>query len=314
MKINNKEIIIKEKKLDKIYIDKIIEKDITITLRYIKNNKTYYDKFIKHNCGFCDKEVYINQKTLSINPISFCNSNCMALYHKQKNDPKNYEIMNKIHTLNVCYYIGLLAADGTITYPAKNNKYKGYRARLQLQEQDKDILEKLQNLFGGTLNCYTINTLKSKTWQHELTNKEFVLYLKSIGLTIKKSRTLDVYNWFNILKYDQKIAFIKGFVDGDGSIYSQEQNNKKWYKVKISSCSQKLIKMLLDFLNGTNLTFHLYVDSKSGCSTISTHGKNTIPFINQLMSVKTVSLNRKNEKMNELLDFYKTVSSHDPSG
>lgn len=120
------------------------------------------------------------------------------------------------------YYLGLLYADGC-------NHIDRYAIHLDLQEDDKEILEQFKKDIGSNrplrkvekkdsyINGRLIkgDNCKSQICL-ELSSKHLSLTLNNMGLTKQKSLTLSFPN----LSESLVSHFIRGYFDGDGSLYS----------------------------------------------------------------------------------------------
>lgn len=205
-------------KQDRFVQDIIVKDESNIVLKIVKPNTTYYSYLTLSKCKFCNKKLFMSEKSLARYGYGFCDHNCQHCYTRLINDPKNANILNNKNS-NFYYLLGLVATDGTIIFPETRNKYKAHALRIQLQIRDARILEFIKNEFGGKISY----TKKYVTW--ELSNKPFLEYLISeTGFTPHKSKTLNVTKWFDGLTYDQQRHFVRGCWDGDGTIYQRKDN------------------------------------------------------------------------------------------
>ena len=127
-------------------------------------------------------------------------------------------------TLNICYWAGFIAADGSVNTNS---------LRMCLSKKDKNHLLKLKEFikYEGVLYDYGIKT-----------NIQLDIYDKQI--------VKDLYNNFNIkshksltleppkdLTYDQELAFIIGYIDGDGVIginsFKKKDKTYKYLRLRI---------------------------------------------------------------------------------
>lgn len=123
---------------------------------------------------------------------------------------ENY--FSKIDTEVKAYILGFLYADG-------NAHKKHYHIKLKLQEKDKNILERMKKEIGidNTLH-FSQKTKASHQNQYSLIISNKVIYhdLMSHGIVPNKTFILTFPYWL-----DKKLNrhFIRGYFDGDGSIY-----------------------------------------------------------------------------------------------
>ena len=137
----------------------------------------------------------------------------------------NEHYFDCIDTSNKAYILGFLYADGY-------NSLEKHFVRIALQEEDKDILEKMRIElnsskplkyldFKGEIqsNGYTCKNM----YQLEVYGSHICKTLDEIGMHQNKSLILQ---YPNIIDEKFHSHFIRGYFDGDGSITLIEKNNK----------------------------------------------------------------------------------------
>lgn len=129
----------------------------------------------------------------------------------------NEHYFDQIDTQNKAYILGLLYADG-------NNNIEKSTVRLQLQEGDKDILEKISVEVGTNrplryVDCsnriYGNNYVSKNMFSFDVYSKHMCKALDYHGMKENKSLILE---YPNFLSDDLHRHFIRGYFDGDGSI------------------------------------------------------------------------------------------------
>lgn len=130
----------------------------------------------------------------------------------------NDSIFENIDTPEKAYILGFLFADGCV-----NSKTS--QIRLKLQEKDKEILDKIKVYlnYDKPLNYSTCKNSSQGQYNLIICNKKIYVDLISHGLTPKKSFTCK----FPILLPDLYSHFIRGYFDGDGSIYVGLDHRRK---------------------------------------------------------------------------------------
>lgn len=125
----------------------------------------------------------------------------------------NEHYFDEVDSKNKAYILGLLYADGC-NYPKQN------AIKLELQEKDKEILEKINKEIENEkpLKFYNRSKLKDG-WQNtyviELYNKYFSDTLAEKGVLPRKSLILTFPEWLDKCLY---APFLLGYFDGDGCI------------------------------------------------------------------------------------------------
>lgn len=127
----------------------------------------------------------------------------------QRKYPINETFFDKIETQEKAYFLGILYADGY------NNTDRNTVA-LSLKEDDKTILERLNNLLQPTKPLQYIHVKgenKNNQYRLVIANKHISKRLADIGLTKAKTFSITFPEWI-----DKKLIhhFIRGYFDGDG--------------------------------------------------------------------------------------------------
>lgn len=198
-------------------------------MKYSKNkiigsNVYYYkDKFY----SFTYEEIapileYSNDKNLSKDFIKLKYSlsqdvldrrlKIMGLEDKRTRIQIDKTIFHTISTEEQAYWLGFITADGYINE-------KKYYLRLSLQKSDKHHLEKFCDFLKLDYSHIRVHDGTEKTYHVEVFGKELINDLKKYGLFQGKSLK-EVY--YNLNRDDLQTAYIRGLIDGDGSI------NKKY--------------------------------------------------------------------------------------
>jgi hypothetical protein len=116
------------------------------------------------------------------------------------------DYFREITTQQQAYFLGLLAADGTIT-----NKDGNYRVDLGLQQQDKALVESFRDALAPGAPI-----VKNRGCFHvRVGSKEMVNDLARFGIVPRKTYHFD---WPQTLPDVFAIPFILGYFDGDGCL------------------------------------------------------------------------------------------------
>lgn len=160
---------------------------------------------------------------------------------KIKNYPRNSNYFEKIDTPDKAYWLGMMFSDGSITKERQVN----------LELKDEEHILKFQKAIGA--KNHKINIIKDQRWSKEcvcyklgLRDQKLAEDLKKYGCVPNKS-----YIQFDFPNIPEEFYpdFIRGYFDGDGSVYFT--NNK--YKLSFVGNDIFLIS-LKKILNKPNLT------------------------------------------------------------
>ena len=152
----------------------------------------------------------------------------------------NFKYFEIIDSPDKAYFLGFLAADGTIREDGV------WTVRLKIHEKDKDILGKFKKCIEAN-NPIKYDEGKNakvkRSPQYSLTlgDKSFVKSINKFSITSKKSFTI-LFPGPKLLPIEHQSSFIRGVYDGDGTL------GKRSGQASIVSAS-------LRFLEGINKVF-----------------------------------------------------------
>lgn len=234
--------------------DELIIKDLI-------NGLTYKEICIKYKCGH-----------RKITKLAIKNSIVTKNMIKSRKIVTSNPFLD-LNNKNVQYWLGFLAADGSI--------FKT-RISLHLQEKDESHIDKYIQFIGFNVTKHkTIKNNKYIGYGVHFKSKEITEFLYNLGITNKKSYTLD---YKGIITTD----FLRGVIDGDG--YIRKNHNE----VSICTASLLFAKQLQSFIINTfNINCSLR-ESKPNFYTIGVYGKNQVnKILKELYNNAEVYLNRK---------------------
>lgn len=178
------------------------------------------------------------------------------------------------------YIVGFLAADGSTYEEELLNGEKRYNISLEIC--DKEILEKICKKYNKELYYRTRIINKKQRDFYKITyNRE---ESKDIGKYLVKGRP-NIYEYY---KRCNKIDFIRGYFDGDGTI-ALRKNKQNVIGFSINSYSPDLLLILEDFANEYGFTLSKYFDKRGNGSWF-------------------ITINR----INEIEKFYNLIYSNNP--
>ena len=201
--------------------------------------------------------------------------------------------------VNSCYWAGFIAADGNI-----HSKHKS--VGIELSEKDSEHLRKICRYVGRD----------TKLWfrERKLNNKKF----KMVSVSLQSKQIVDdLYNNFSIvqnksfiLKSPQNMPkkfnkhFVRGFVDGDGSIGWHKHNKNP--RIHVISGSYDILEWIVGTIKEetkkcSNVLVHKRKDNN--IYNFEINGKQTYKVLDWLYhnSDETIRLDRKYKRFIEYL-------------
>jgi hypothetical protein len=203
---------------------------------------------------------------------------------------------DKIDDQNKAYILGLLWADGC-NQPNRN------KVILQLQERDEDILEQIREISRNERPLWksALND-KNPNWQNSMMlvwqSKNISQVLNAYGMVPRKSLVLEFPDWMNETLFSH---FIRGYIDGDGSIYYSR--DKKVARVSMVG-TKMFLAIVQDICNKIGIKTSMYhkKDYNGPIYTLSTtSNRGTVCFLNWVYDNANLKLQRKYDKYQQAL-------------
>lgn len=190
---------------------------------------------------------------------------------------------------NFAYVIGIIATDGNLSPDLRH---------IHITSKDEEIVLNckkcldINNIIGKKARG---GTKDKKYYVLQFGDKNFFEFLFGIGITPKKSKTIGE------LKIPQKYFkdFLRGCIDGDGSITISKHPESKHpqYKVRLCSASKGFLEWILDMskklflINGGSI----HIPKNSSVFTLLFAKEDSIKILRFIYKGKIISLTRKKE-------------------
>ena len=204
---------------------------------------------------------------------------------KRSRTPILSNYFEKIDTQNKAYFLGLIAADGSVFQCNKG------KIVFSISLIDKDLLDLLSIEICGSDKLVREVKRKyrdgsSKMYEIKFSDEIFTNNLISNGILINKTFTLDFPN------IDEEFIshYIRGYLDGDGTVY------KFSGKLFISFYGNKIfIPKLRDYLFNNNIleTKYAIIDRGNHCSIHISSKKANLSMYNYIYNNSNIYLKRK---------------------
>lgn len=156
----------------------------------------------------------------------------------------NNELKN-IDSSEKAYLLGLFYSDGCIHYSNDS-----YCASIVLHENDKYLLDTIVDKFS----FFRLSKMVNHAWSIVCTNKAIVEDLQANGMLFRKSTNNKELLRIPNLDKDLVHHFIRGYFDGDGSVYRKKLGNTKF---EIGGTGFGLITDLVKILYDNKITVNI---------------------------------------------------------
>lgn len=205
----------------------------------------------------------------------------------------------------MAYILGLIASDGSIS--KKENLIA-----IQLQEEDKDILEQIRIItkVQRPLEEYVRKETGHKIYSFRNWSSEWKKDLAHYGIIPQKIFTLQPPYF---LKKEYIIDYIRGYFDGDGSIYQVNNQNRIFFEICGAS------KIIIDWIQDNLINQYHILLNKQSKETLSNgtiiykikigDKQELLKLYNILYKDKILFLKRKKEKFENLLSIPRDFNS-----
>ncbi|MCM3240719.1 hypothetical protein M3685_12635 [Heyndrickxia oleronia] len=236
-------------------------------------------------------------KLLSLDATKFIQYLTRKGYSSNQNGKKytyNENIFKIIDSEEKAYWLGFLYADGSVTSGDR------YVLEVTLQKGDKRHLEKLKTFLNTDvpIKNKTIH-LNNKTYLANVIhiyNKKIVSDLIDLGCTPKKSLTINFPDE-TIVPKELQHHFIRGYIDGDGSITN-----------KYRSCMIEILgtkEFLSELIKRWNLPIKTFRTHGKAYGYLINKKEYTIPFLTKVYANATIYLDRKYQKVIKFFELNK---------
>lgn len=207
----------------------------------------------------------------------------------------NVNYFDHLDTWEKWYFVGLLWADGT-------NQTEIDTVRINLKEEDKELLEYFSNAVGSSRKIYFIKPRLSfgykkpnkPQYEFRIKNKNISEKLESYGMVARKTMVL---NFPNNLPFEFESAFILGYFDGDGWICDKEFG-KQFGIVGTNDIILNIQNILIQRCNVSKNKIRQ--NSKNICSLSVTSKKDILSLKTWLYKDATIYLKRKYNKFHDI--------------
>lgn len=215
----------------------------------------------------------------------------------------NDTYFQNIDSSNKAYFLGLIYADGWITC---NEKVGTYELGLQLQSQDRYILEKLNQELGEVHNIIHTPSRKKVIKGVETVSKDqdtLRVYSKQMvndlmNLNIMPNKTQCVQ--YPIVSEKYFFDFLRGYIDGDGCYYINKNGN---CEISITCSQRQPLEWISLILQQINIHTCVYQEYATKYRLYCFRKKDVKILINKLYyNINNFCLIRKFNKIKPYLD------------
>lgn len=208
-----------------------------------------------------------------------------------------------VPTIENCWVSGFIAADGNIGKTLRT-------VNIELNQKDDYALKEIKRLFQSDAKIFYHSKPKYQKpnelihcCQFRITSKQMVEDLRN-NFNIVENKTKRLGPPKNLTN-EQKLAFIIGYFDGDGSInFRKDDNSLRFY---ICSSSLAIMEWIRDVINENfDIFMNVKTYSDGRLYEMATHDNKALKIINKLRQIQCPRLARKwdSPKLLEKLEKY----------
>ena len=222
----------------------------------------------------------------------------IEIINHQNETKFNEHIFDVIDTEEKAYWLGFIFADGYIdSSPLEENKKSRYGFEISLKGSDVEHLHKFNEFMGhnknnvkiGYVNC---NGKRCVRCRWGIVNKHLWNTLNNLGCTPRKSLTLKFPSLSIFQNKKLIIDFIRGYLDGDGSISYIKSNpniDESNYSPRVSILSTEQFLTILQKITRRGII----KSTKSNCYVLTFSQHESRFLLHKLYDNATIYLDRK---------------------
>lgn len=193
--------------------------------------KGYCRDYIKKYFGQMSQREIARRLNIGKTTINNWSSKLGLHFKKHTSNEKFFQSW----TPEMAYILGYISADGNVTW----NEIKGYYSlTITAAEKDKEHLEKIRKRFNSTKPL--LYGKSTKSYRLIINSKQICLDLMEFGILPRKSLILKFPN----LPEEYLVDYIRGYIDGDGSLKFYKRPRSPYFELSICSGSREFIEAL----------------------------------------------------------------------
>lgn len=266
---------------------------------YLNNNKSFYEIARENDWS----------RTI-VRKIFLLSGNKVKEHTKRKPTYTcNENFFESIDNEEKAYWLGMMYTDGFIVNNTnKNNWDYSYRVGIILTERDKEHLEKFKQALNFTGEIKTYNpTIKENSWNTKRFSRLLVTSNKLandlINCGCKLNKTL-VLTYPTFLPLELERHFIRGLLDGDGSLMIKQNKN---FAINFNG-TKEVCEGILKFFGKENTKLSQSHPERNNNNYYFSIGgnKQILRLLEDIYKDATIYLDRKYEKYLEMLERSRT--------
>jgi transcriptional regulator len=209
----------------------------------------------------------------------------------------NEHYFDQIDSQDKAYILGLLWADG-------HNRVDKGGVILELQEDDKELLEKINNLTENErpLRKVALND-KNPSWKNQYNllwqSKYLSDVLNKYGMCQRKSLVLEFPKWLNEELYPH---FIRGYMDGDGCVCYMKHN----HKIQVSMVGTRVfLEVVQNICKNIGVKSYIIHDKRANeaiCQLSIVSNTGSVTFLDWIYMNANLKMERKYNKYQQFLN------------
>ena len=209
---------------------------INMGARIPSHKKQAMIPFINRNLGKMSQREIARRLSVGKTSINRWSGELGFRFIKPTVNENYFDILNE----EVAYILGYIFADGNISW----NPKKGYQAlTITASEKDYPHLEMVRKKLSSTKQLIYSN--KTNSYRLIINNKRICSKLMKLGVIPKKSLIVK----FPAISKKYVRHFIRGVVDGDGTVRYVKRKRSPYFEILISSGSKEFIMKLAESIN-----------------------------------------------------------------
>lgn len=208
-------------------LERVVEGNQKVVLRD-HPNKVYFEYFIRKNFGKISQREMARRLKIGKTTVNRLSGEMGLKFLKYTANENFFKSFSR----EMAYILGFIFADGNVSW---NEKESRWSLTITQSRKDFEHLERIRRILKANRPLYY--SPKTKAYRLIVASKKLCRDLIELGVVPRKSLTVD----FPKIPENFLNDFVRGIIDGDGSVFYFDRKRSPYLAIRIYSGSKKFL-------------------------------------------------------------------------